>query len=163
HLARRLDALLERRVLRDASAVSVVAPSMMRALSTLVPRTYHLIPNGYDSADVRPGIPVASDRFVLAHVGSLNEARNPGALWEALARLKATTSMPELRVQLIGRVDPMVFADARRHGVESVVDHVPYLNHHEAVDRMQGAALLLLVINRVEGAEGILTGKLFEY
>ncbi|HEX7070572.1 MAG TPA: glycosyltransferase [Rhodothermales bacterium] len=162
-LARRFDHSLERKVLTEASAVVVVSPSMASALSEQVERAYTVIPNGFDPADFQSNVPVGADVFRIAHVGSLNVARNPETLWRALARLRDAGEIPALRVQLVGRVDPAVAESARSHGLESILEHVDYLEHREAVSRMQRSALLLLVINRVEGADGILTGKLFEY
>jgi hypothetical protein len=60
-------------------------------------------------------------------------------------------------------VDPAVTRAARELGLGRLVEHVNYLEHQDALQCVQRAALLLLVINRVQGAEGILTGKLFEY
>lgn len=161
--ARALDALLERRVLRRANGVSVVSPGMQRRL---VERGYAapaLIENGFDPADFAetPERGVAQDAFVVAHVGYMNRARNPEALWKALS--DPALDWPRLRLRFTGQVDSAVLASASASCAGVPVDALPYVPHREAIARMREAALLLLSINRVPGAEGIPTGKLYEY
>lgn len=161
--ARSLDARMERSVLSEASAVTVVSPSMADALNDRVPVDYDLLYNGYDPNDFHQKVEVEREHFIISHTGSLNEARNPEVLWRALETARARENFPKLRVRLIGRVDPIVLESARRHGVEDLVEVRPYLDHPEVIVQIGKSAMLLLVINRVQGAEGILTGKLFEY
>jgi glycosyltransferase involved in cell wall biosynthesis len=112
--ARRLDARLERAVLRTASAVTTVSPSWADLLARKSGRPVEVVPNGFDPADferargegswreasasgaVAPG----GEAFTLAHVGSLYDARDPKALWQALAAL----ALPSVRVRVVGRV-----------------------------------------------------------
>ena len=162
-LARRQDAALERSVLAEASAVTVVSTAMQQRLATRIQSSCEVILNGFDPADFEGKTAVQTDHFVLAYIGNLNEARNPVALWKALHALDAVQSMPRLRVRLVGNVDPVVIKAAQDEGLEALIERHPYVPHPEAVAEMQGSALLLLLINRVPGAEGIMTGKLYEY
>lgn len=160
-----LDAALERTVLRHAAAAVTVTPSMKTAFTRRVPREYAVIPNGFDPADfvASEGVPVDRGVFVLHYAGNVNGARSPEALWAALGRLEAARTMPHLRVRFVGKIDDVVRAGAEAAGVGAMVEVRPYVPHAEAVAGLREAALLLLLINRVPGAEGILTGKLFEY
>ncbi|MEM1095244.1 MAG: glycosyltransferase [Bacteroidota bacterium] len=164
-LARALDRRMERRVLEQASAVVTVSPAMRRQFEAQVPGAYHVILNGFDPADfdVASRPPQPEGTFVLRYLGNMNAARNPDVLWQALARLNAPTAWPDFRVELIGHIDPAVRAAVAAAGLESLVQVRPYVQHDAAVMLMQSATALLLVINRVSGAEGIMTGKLFEY
>ncbi|MEM6648553.1 MAG: glycosyltransferase [Bacteroidota bacterium] len=164
-LARALDRRMERRVLEQASAVVTVSPAMQRQFEALVPGTYRVILNGFDPADFDAPMPPPqpTDAFVLRYLGNMNAARNPEALWQALGRLNVAEAWPDFRVELIGHIDPAVQAAVDAAGVASAVQTLPYIQHDEAVALMQSATALLLVINRVDGAEGIMTGKLFEY
>ncbi len=161
-LAKKLDAALETMVLRDASAVTVVSDSMRRRLEGRA-RNIQVIPNGFDPADFTNDPVEPEPGFTLCYTGNLNEARNPVALWRALAALNAHEKMPDLRIRIVGNVDPAVLASAREYGVGGMVEAAPYAEHARAVRLMQGSTLLLLVINRVPGAGGITTGKLYEY
>ncbi len=162
--ARRLDAALERAVLRGASAVTVVTPSWRERLARRVPGRYALIRNGFDPADFAGEAPAPAGDFVIAYLGNLNAARSPDALWEALRRLDdAAAQRPRLRVRFIGNVDPAARAAARRYGVGDRVEVRPYVPHGEAVRAMRRSTLLLLVINRAANQQGIIPGKLYEY
>jgi glycosyltransferase involved in cell wall biosynthesis len=141
---------------------------MRHQLQDAGPLPLEVIENGFDPADFEHPARISHSAeafadFILAHVGSLNEARNPHALWSALAALRPDDTMPRFRISLIGNVEPAVLMDAERHGLRHRIDVLPYLPHSEAVRRMQRSTMLLLSINRVKGAEGIVTGKLYEY
>ena len=161
--ARALDRALERLVLRRADAVSVVSPSMRRGLEARHPRAYAVIQNGFDPADFEAEAPppAGGEAFDLTYVGNLNEARTPVALWRALAEVGA--AVPKLRVRLVGHVDPVAVQAAEAAGVGERVETGAYVPHDAAVRLMRQSPLVLLVINRVPGAEGIMTGKLYEY
>ena len=103
------------------------------------------------------------DRFRITHTGNLGPARNPEPLWTVLARPANRERWPALRVQLVGNVDPGIEAAIRRAGLDDRIDRIPYVPHQEATSWMQRAALLLLPINRVGDAAGIVTGKIYEY
>jgi glycosyltransferase involved in cell wall biosynthesis len=161
--ARGLDRALERRVLRHADAVTVVSPSMLSRLTAHTRAPVAVVQNGFDPQDFEVEPPSPAPGFVLCYVGNLNEARNPTALWRALETLDAKRSMPELRVRLVGNIDPVALRSAREHGLGNMIETHPYVPHEEAVREMRQSTLLLLSINRVAGAEGIITGKLYEY
>lgn len=159
------DRALERSVLRRATMVTTVSPSLARLLAQKVdraPADFRVIYNGFDEEDfagIEPAPP--ADRFVLTYVGTLYGHQE--ALWAALARLREDGGVPRLRVRLVGRVLPGTEAVLERFGVRDVVETVPYLPHPEAVREMASATLLLLTIEDWPHAEAIVTGKLYEY
>lgn len=160
----RLDAALERAVLHAADAVVTVSPSWARLLAERAGRPVEVIPNGYDPADfeaVRGGGFAVRERRgagppVVVHVGSLYKARNPHALWAALA------AEPDLaRVRVVGRVGEAVRAAADAAGAR--VEWVPYVPHAEAVAALCEADVLLLATEPQAHEAGHVTGKLYEY
>lgn len=166
--ARRLDQALERMVLRRAQAVTTVSPGWCDRLRRTVERgtcdRFHVIQNGYDEEDVDSGQhAVDDDVFAVTHVGSLYASRNPTGLWRALRRLRDEDAVPDLRLRLVGMVDPPVRAALRRHNLDDITEVVPYVPHDEAVAYMQRAGLLLLSIEDFPAATGMLTGKIYEY
>lgn len=157
--ARRIDAWMEQRVLIRATRRVVVTPSMQRRLQDQgLPAL--LIPNGYDPADFEELQPQPTDYFWVTYAGSMNPARNPEALWQALQRLQETT---RLRVRLIGTVDAAVRQAIARYGVADRVEVLPFVPHRQALQYLLSSALLLLVINQTVGNAGIITSKLYEY
>ena len=162
---RALDAFLERRILRNADGFVVVSPSMQRRFAE---RGYasEVIENGFDPADFEETASshaVSGDAFVVAHVGNMSRTQNPEALWKALSGPETASDWPDLQFRFTGHTDASVLASASATCPGVRLDTLPYVPHRTAIGRMREAALLLLSINRVEGAEGIATGKLYEY
>lgn len=167
-LALRLDAALERGVLRRASAVTTVSTSWRRLLAAKVPdraSRVHVVQNGFDAADFEATVQVepASDRFTVTYVGSLYASRNPVALWQALHRLREVGALDRFRLRLVGKVDPGVRASLEAAGLGDVVEELGYRPHDEAVRLMRRSHLLLLVVEAFPHNEGMITGKLYEY
>lgn len=161
--ARALDALLERRVLRNADGCTVVSASMQRRFAQ---RGYasEVIENGFDPADFEESASsVSGDAFVVAHVGNMSRTQNPEGLWKALSDPETPSDWPDLQFRFTGHVDSTVLASVSASCPGVRLDTLPYVPHRTAIDRMREAALLLLPINRVQGAEAITTGKLYEY
>ncbi|WP_457653656.1 glycosyltransferase family 4 protein [Rhodocaloribacter sp.] len=161
--ARRIDARLERSVLDEADHVVTVSPSLKRLLARKTQTPITVIPNGFDPDDFRETVPVETEAFVLAHTGTLSASQNPEALWRLLRTLLDAGGLPALRIRLVGNVDPVVRRSLEAHGLADRTEVIPYVPHDEAVRHMRRAAMLLLSIPRVPDAEGIVTGKVFEY
>ena len=162
--ARRVDEALERHVLSGASAVTTVSPSWAELFATKAENEYRVVENGFsrqefDAIDETP----PDDQFVLAHVGKLYASRSPTAVWAALGRLHEEGTIPDLRLRLIGSVDPAVEQALAEHGLAPLVERTPFLPHAEAIREMARSTLLLLVIEQFAAAEGMITSKLYEY
>lgn len=163
-LARRVDAGLERMVLRAAGQVVTVSPHWAQLLQQKTPAApVAVIQNGFDPADMPVDVAPRRDVCYVTHVGSLYASRNPQALWQALQRLDAAGAAPALRVRLVGTVAPDVQAAIEGHGVAHRVEHVPYQPHAEALALLCESAAALLVIEAFPQDEGVITGKLYEY
>lgn len=161
--ARRRDERLRDRTLGEADEIMAVTEGMVSDLEKTLNRRVHLLPNGYDPSDFEGVRPHPSDGFTVLHAGNLSPARNPEALWRVLSKAVKAGAWPELKVDLVGSVDASVRESIERFGLSHIVRHTPMVPHDEAVARMLGADVLLLPINHVRGATGIVTGKLFEY
>ncbi len=166
--ARRLDAALERTVLRQARAVTTVSPTWRDLLTGKTGRTageaITVVQNGFDVDDLSPGEAAPStEAFEVTHVGSLYASRNPTGLWRALRRLRDEGVMPALRIRLVGTVDANVRDALRAQGLMDVTELIPYVPHDEAVAYMRRAGLLLLSIESFPQDEGMMTGKIYEY
>jgi glycosyltransferase involved in cell wall biosynthesis len=165
--AQRLDAGLERLVLRRAQAVTTVSPSWRDLLAEKrgpKRRDPVVVQNGFDEEDVSSMTATpSSEAFEIIHVGSLYATRNPDALWKALRRLREKAVVPELRVRLVGSVDPNVFDALTTHRLADRTEHVSYVPHPKAMEHMRAAGLLLLSIEDFPQNRGMITGKIYEY
>lgn len=166
--ARRLDAALERLVIRRARAVTTVSPTWRDLLAgktgSKSRTSVSVVQNGFDTDDLPPGPSApATDAFELTHVGSLYASRNPMGLWRALRQLRAEDAISALRLKLVGTVDPNVRQGLQAHGLMDVTEIVPYVPHEEAVGYMRRAGLLMLSIEDFPQDTGMMTGKIYEY
>ena len=157
---------LEKAVIQEADAVSMVTYHWADKFREMGAKKSVMITNGYDEKDFAGEDPPLSEHFVLAHVGTLALDRNPSTLWQALADLSKELSgfQDHLRIQLVGKTDPGVIRSAEEYGLGEQIINSGYVGHEEAVDIMRSAQILLLLINQsAANAKGRMTGKIFEY
>jgi glycosyltransferase involved in cell wall biosynthesis len=180
---------LERQVLQEATRVVTVSNHIATELAGLGGRPVDVIHNGFDPADYahfnRPadhpaaphtpsptsafprGLRVlsGSSHFSITHTGAFQPAANPSTLWQVLGNMvrKDPSFSADLRLILVGKVDSAVRDAIDRHGLTTHSEYTGYVPHTDVMHHQVGAALLLLCILKTEGAEGIITGKFFEY
>ncbi len=165
-LAANLDRALEERVLRNATAVITVSPSIVRLLEKKVKNQYFVLPNGFDDSDFgRAGSLEPDENFTLLHTGHLAATQNPVVLWEALAVLveSADGFRNSLQIHFYGNVQPEVIQSLESHGLRDYCTFYDYTPHAEIVNVMQKSSLLFFVVPQCDHNEGILTSKLFDY
>jgi glycosyltransferase involved in cell wall biosynthesis len=155
----------EQQVIAEADCVVSVTPTWCAEFETKHPKKIALVHNGYDEADVATQKVAIDDDFSLVHIGSVNAARNPKVLWKALSELLPENKelASNVKIKLVGNIEGVVFNDIEKYRLGNYVDRVGYLSHKEAVAFQQKAQILLLLINNTPNANGILTGKLYEY
>lgn len=157
---------LERTVLQDATAVTVISNGMAKDFNRILPRTYDVITNGFDADDIISSpSPELDKKFSIAHIGTLVSTRNPESLWKVLHQLLSTQQdlAKDLEIKLIGKIDHTVTESLEAHGLTSYVNRIPYLSHDQVVLSQCQSQVLLLIINNTPNANMILTGKFFEY
>lgn len=162
-LARQVDAMFERSVLKEADAVVSVSDGVGEGLQTKAPiKRYETITNGFDSADIPPTTWVRreDESFTLTYVGTLYGPRHVPALVQALANVARER---RVRVQFVGRVDEAVLQAYREAGLGEILHVVPYVPHAEAIGYMRVANVLLVIIDRVAHNRGIAPAKMYEY
>ncbi len=162
-LAKRLNTSLEQSVLDESSVVLTVSPAIERKFAAKTKTPCATIYNGFDGDDFLTETKSRPDLFYVSHVGNMNAARNPDLFWRVLAKGIDEGQFSRLRIRLVGNVDASVMDTLTSLGLDHLVDQVSYCPHQEAVGYMKESGALLLPINRVFSAKGIVTGKLFEY
>jgi len=154
---------LEKEVAINADTILVIGEQMKTYFSQFN-KQIHVITNGFDGDDTVLKVALDKD-FTITHVGSLNADRNPNYFWESLQELITENAdfKKHLKVKLIGKITSQVTGSISRFRLQDFVEHIDYVPHEEVKKYQQVAQILLLPINNVPSAKGILTGKIFEY
>jgi hypothetical protein len=155
--------LLEKEVLEKSDAVLVVGKTMKEKYAAFN-QNVHVITNGFDG-EINVSKNKQRDIFTITHIGLMNSDRNSVAFWEVLQELIVENNAfaEAISVQLIGKVAKEVKETISKYGLENVVKIIDYVPYNEVQKFQNEAQVLLLVVNNVPAAKGILTGKIFEY
>jgi glycosyltransferase involved in cell wall biosynthesis len=159
---------LEKEVLEHADLVLSIGKNMSEEFSAILGKAsakFKVISNGFDAEDLERGTVEPDEKFSLAHIGTLVKSRNPEVLWKVLEQLCKGNSdfAKDLEIKLVGKVDVSVSASIEKHNLQRFVRKIDYLPHSEVIKTQQQSQVLLLLVNQTKNAEGILTGKFYEY
>jgi glycosyltransferase involved in cell wall biosynthesis len=157
---------LERKVLQQADEVITITPFYVRQLAQLGGRKVELVTNGFDEDDFTNFKLKKSDRFLIRHVGIVNEKCDPRPFMNVVAEWYGRNE--ELRkvltVEFVGTVHPSFKEFVHTHQALSsftvFTDPVP---HKALMDIYATSAVAVLILTGYKDAEGYMPGKLFEY
>tara|TARA_B100000809_G_scaffold252094_1_gene286411 strand:+ start:41225 stop:42502 length:1278 start_codon:yes stop_codon:yes gene_type:complete len=154
---------LEQEVLENSDAVVVVGKTMQENYLPFNINTV-VLSNGYD-CEVASDSVALDKKFSMTHIGLMNEDRNPKILWQALQEISQEVDgfSKDLEIQLIGKIDSIVLNSIESKGLFSNTKQIAYVPHSEVQIYQQKSQVLLLAVNKVPSAKGIVTGKIFEY
>jgi glycosyltransferase involved in cell wall biosynthesis len=167
-----LNAYVERWILREADRLICVHQAMADDFEALAPACAgkcRVITNGYDVEDFRGtdfSLSVRGQTSVcptlLTHTGiAWGDAAIP--LLQALSQLKRENAGHRLRVSFVGGLPASSLTFIKDHQLKGLVHVQKRVPHHEAIERMREADVLLLLIVGNEGGRKWYPGKLFEY
>jgi len=165
-IARWLHRRLEKKVLQNANEVITITPFYVRQLERLSGRKVNLLTNGFDEEDFKNFKVVKSHKFLVRHIGIVNEKCDPRPFMRAVAKwCNEDEKIKQLiRVEFVGAVHPAfkeyVSADETFSLVTVFTGTVP---HQALMEIYASSAVLVLVLNGYKDAEGYMPGKLFEY
>lgn len=157
---------LEKLILENADAISVISPGMNREFQGIVDRDFHIIPNGYDEEDLNIKRETQNtDSFILSHIGSLTKTRTPESLFKVLGEMvnEDHEFAKKLKIRNVGKLDFTALESVKKHGLEKYLEIIDYLPHNKVIKEQVSATMLLLLVNNTPNAKLILTGKIFEY
>ncbi len=163
--ARRKHHFLEKRVVETADAVVVVSKAMVNDFKLCNPQRIEVITNGFDEDDFPTEDITLDKNFTVTHIGSIPPNRNCPNLWKAIRLMTDRNEefRKKLAIQLVGNVDTTVLNEIDANGLKEYCYLTGYLPHIKSLEIMRSSQVLLLLVNNSPNAEGILTGKLFEY
>ncbi len=166
-LRRFSDAMLERWSLRSAAAITTISPPMAESLRERHPRTpVHVIPNAFDASEWADVAFAVEKRCTLLYAGTFYAGRrDPRPLFTSVRSLLDDGSvMPsEISIDLYAPKDPWLTSLVQQYRLGEVVRVLGNLQRDDVMAAERRADRLLVVLWDGTGAEGTVTGKLFEY
>jgi glycosyltransferase involved in cell wall biosynthesis len=165
-LARSIHRKLENKVLTSADKIITITPFYVRKFEALSQRKVTLLTNGYDEDDFTSLVMAPSEKFVIRHVGIINERCDPRPFLAVIEKLidEHSEFASLLKVDYVGEVHSRVkeFVLASR-SLSECTTFTPSVPHDQLISMYGNSSLLLLVLTGYKDAEGYLPGKLFEY
>ncbi len=167
--AAKRDAVYERQVLENADEVISVSDPINKLFlaksEKLRAEKFHVIPNGFDRDDFNLNNKAVNKKLHLAYVGTMADNYRPLTLFKAIKKLVDEFSLNKdtIAITLVGSSATTLNSILQETELTALTEFIPHVDHASAIEFMQKADILLLIIPDVENNEGILTGKLFEY
>jgi glycosyltransferase involved in cell wall biosynthesis len=157
---------LEKKILSTADEVVTITPFYVRQFERISGRRVHLLTNGFDETDFADFKLVRDNKFLIRHVGIVNEKCDPRPFMNALQEL--CIEHPEVKeamgVEFVGQVNPVfkefVASNELLSFITTFTGNVP---HKSLMSIYQSSAMAVLILTGYKDAEGYMPGKLFEY
>jgi glycosyltransferase involved in cell wall biosynthesis len=165
-IARGVHQRLERKVLTSADTLITITPFYVRRFEALSGRKVRLLSNGFDHEDFETLRIQATAKFIVRHVGIINEKCDPRPFMSAIAELVAeqVEFAKDVTVDFVGEVHPQFRAFVDGSSLMSAfTTFTPPVPHSDLIQMYGRSSLLLIVLTGYKDAEGYMPGKLFEY
>lgn len=165
-LARKKHKALEQKVLTTADRVITIAPYHVKRLELLGGRPVDLITNGFDEADFPKVSKTRTEKFIIRHVGVVDELRDPRPFLNGVKQLCLENEQVRKRllIEFIGNVNSGLKDEISNDPtLNSIVRFVGQLPHDELLRLYETTDVQLLVLAHTRIAPGNLPGKFFEY
>lgn len=165
-MARYFHKRLEKKVLQAADRLITITPFYVKQFERISGRNVCLLTNGYDDEDFQGFAVVKHEKFLIRHVGVVNEKCDPRPFMQAVAAVcrEQAEIRNLLQVEFVGSVHPafkeFVLADKLLSEITSFTPPVP---HRELIKIYASSSVLVLILTGYKDAEGYMPGKLFEY
>ncbi len=157
---------LERKILRNASAVITTTPSFAKMLENDgAGDKVVCITNGFDPDDFSgtpvPKISGGDGHFNITYTGVWRPGYGPDNLYAAIRYLKDNNSLCLTRIRVTVAGFPR--GRAKEYDIEDIVEELGQVPHSQAVGLMKSANALYLPVSKGIYEKASLPGKLFEY
>lgn len=153
---------LEQEVIENSDAVLVIGKTMKENFDKFSKNIY-VVTNGFDN-DSTATLTELDKKFTITHVGLMNADRNPILFWKAILEICKENAdfATDYQVQFVGKIALEVRNSLEEYQIKNILD-IGYVSHQEVTMYQQKTQVLLLSVNNVKSAKGIITGKIFEY
>ena len=156
---------LQSRLLKQADLVSTVSEGLASYLEPLAPGKVTVCYNGFLEPVPTPGARVRRSGCIVYTGTFYPGKRDPRMFFEGLRILLARRPSlgGVLKVGLFGPAEEWVREQVHANDLESIVELHGSVAYAASIDAQRDAAMLLFIDWMDDRAEGVLTGKLFEY
>lgn len=166
---RMLERYMERKWCTAASAITTVSQPLADVMAAKYGNKVSVIFNGFDIDDLEllPTQSIFPDDGVtrIVYTGTIYAGKqDPTPLFQAIAQLAIESDLSPDRLQVLfcgNNAD--VSEIAGTHGVADFVKYLGFMPRSRALQMQRDADVLLFLPLESDSAQGILTGKLFEY
>lgn len=154
---------LEKQVVSSADSVLVVGNAMKENLLKYNSKV-EVITNGFDG-EINNSSIVLDKKFTIVHIGLVNADRNPKILFKVLEELidENENFAKDFELVFVGKLADEVIEEMSNKNLKLYTKIIDYVPHYKVVEFQKRAQVLLLLVNNVPSAKGIITGKIFEY
>jgi glycosyltransferase involved in cell wall biosynthesis len=156
---------LERKVLDQASKITIASPSWKHDLELIGAKNVDVIYWGYDEDDFVGLKQKIDDHFTITHTGLMGFDRNTKNLFRALKELivKYPELKDDLKFHFAGQVDYSVIEEISKNGLGQNLVNFGSLKRPEALQLCLNSQILLLPLNVSANSKGRMPGKFYEY
>lgn len=161
----RIEKSLERFIFRKAKGIVTVSKPLARVLQEKYDLPIRVVTNGFDEEDycLLPDNEMDAKRFVIVYTGMVYEGRqDPTPLFAAIQMLQEVHGI-RVTVRFYGRYLQSIRGLAKRFDIEANVEVFDPVSYHESLLVQSRADVVLLILGKGDGEEGVFTGKFFEY
>jgi glycosyltransferase involved in cell wall biosynthesis len=165
-IARARHKKLEANVLKTADEIVTITPFYVRQFEMLSGRKVKLYTNGFDEDDFTQINYKRSDKFIIRHIGIVNEKCDPRPFMQAVLKLMSEDHKfrSSIQIEFIGEVHQQ-FKNyvSSIPELSSVTKFAGNILHKELISLYGNSSLLILILHGYKDGEGFMPGKLFEY
>lgn len=158
--ARFIQRYLQNKVLKSADLNLLISRYLMERLPDA---NKLLLRNGYDLQAVEVAKQAAqkqANTFLISYVGQFTMGQDISFLLDVL---EAVMDENDVKIRFIGSNVSAELSERIQAMDNDKFELLPFMPHQQALKHMAASNVLLLLINRYEGYQGMLTTKLFEY
>lgn len=164
-IVNRIDRILEKKVMKNASAVTTVSPGLAKIFRAKTHNPVHIITNGFDEPYFAKKSYKRSNKFRITYTGSLSKEQTLQPFCEVvnLAIQNGKIEKNRLRIQLFGNFPGFVSNLMNEMNLGKNIEMQPFMAAGHVIEHIFQSELLLLIIPDTKQNEGILTSKIFDY
>jgi len=160
-----IDNWIERQTLKNCNALVTVSEPLKETLERKYSKPVYVIYNGYDEEDYPQDVPL-TNKFTITYTGKIYIGRQDiTPLFKAVKSLymRGLITQDLFQIRFWGDDGNYIKTLAKKHDIEKFVFYGGRIFYMDSLLKQKESWMLLLIGWKGHLAEGVLTGKLFDY